>query len=304
MTKPTFGNWIALICLGAIWGGSFMGAKLALISFGPMTIALLRVSLASIVLLIITIASGRKFPKFSTPTDRRIWFHITLMGLLTNSIPFSLLNWGQLYVSSGFAGVTMAVVPLLVLPLSHFILKSNEMVPRKIFGFIIGFIGIIVLIGPAQLIINTGASLEPIARIACIIAALCYGLGSINTRLCPPVSIMAYSTGGLIIGAILLAPIALFVEGIPQWPETTALLGTIYLGLFPTALATILLVSVINSAGPAFMSMVNYQVPLWAIAFGVIFLNEEVPASFIAALVLIMIGLAISQSKSKQKINL
>ena len=68
---------------------------------------------------------------------------------------------------------------------------------------------------------------------------------------------MAYSTGGLIIGAILLAPIALFVEGIPQWPETTALLGTIYLGLFPTALATILLVSVINSAGPAFMSMVN-----------------------------------------------
>ena len=115
---------------------------------------------------------------------------------------------------------------------------------------------------------------------------------------------MAYSTGGLIIGAILLAPIALFVEGIPQWPETTALLGTIYSGLFPTALATILLVSVINSAGPAFMSMVNYQVPLWAIAFGVIFLNEEVPASFIAALVLIMIGLAISQSKSKQKINL
>ena len=304
MTKPTFGNWIALICLGAIWGGSFMGAKLALISFGPMTIALLRVSLASIVLLIITIASGRKFPKFSTPTDRRIWFHITLMGLLTNSIPFSLLNWGQLYVSSGFAGVTMAVVPLLVLPLSHFILKSNEMVPRKIFGFIIGFIGIIVLIGPTQLIINTGASLEPIARIACIVAALCYGLGSINTRLCPPVSIMAYSTGGLIIGAILLAPIALFVEGIPQWPETTALLGTIYLGFFPTALATILLVSVINSAGPAFMSMVNYQVPLWAIAFGVFFLSEEVPASFIAALVLIMIGLAVSQSKSKQKINL
>ena len=61
------------------------------------------------------------------------------------------------------------------------------------------------------------------------------------------------------------------------------------MGLFPTALATILLVSVINSAGPAFMSMVNYQVPLWAIAFGVIFLNEEVPASFIAALVLIII---------------
>ena len=299
MTKPTLGNWIALICLGAIWGGSFMGAKLALTSFGPMTVALLRLTLASVVLLIITLASGRKFPGFSTSTDQRIWVHIAIMGLITNAVPFSLLNWGQLYVSSGFAGVTMAVVPLLVLPLSHFILKSNEMAPQKVIGFIIGFIGIIVLIGPTQLITSTGANLEPVARIACISAALCYGLGAINTRLCPPVSIMVYSTGGLIIGTLFLLPIALLIEGVPQWPETTALIATIYLGLFPTALATILLVGIINSAGPAFMSVVNYQVPLWAIAFGIIFLGEKVPTSFIAALGLIMLGLAISQRPRK-----
>ena len=299
MTKPTLGNWIALICLGAIWGGSFMGAKLALTSFGPMTVALLRLTLASVVLLIIALASGRKFPGFSTSADRRIWVHIAIMGLITNAVPFSLLNWGQLYVNSGFAGVTMAVVPLLVLPLSHFILKSNEMAPKKVIGFIIGFIGIIVLIGPTQLITSTGANLEPVARIACISAALCYGLGAINTRLCPPVSIMVYSTGGLVVGTLFLLPIALLIEGVPQWPETTALIATIYLGLFPTALATILLVGIINSAGPAFMSMVNYQVPLWAIAFGIIFLGEKVPTSFIAALGLIMLGLAISQRPSK-----
>lgn len=299
MTKPTLGNWIALICLGAIWGGSFMGAKLALISFGPMTVALLRLTIASVVLLIISLASGRKFPGFSSTTDRRIWVHIAIMGLITNAVPFSLLNWGQLYVSSGFAGVTMAVVPLLVLPLSHFILKSNEMAPQKVIGFIIGFIGIIVLIGPTQLITSTGANLEPVARIACISAALCYGLGAINTRLCPPVSIMVYSTGGLVVGTLFLLPIALLIEGVPQWPETTALIATIYLGLFPTALATILLVGIINSAGPAFMSMVNYQVPLWAIAFGIIFLGEKVPTSFIAALGLIMLGLAVSQRPSK-----
>ena len=299
MTKPTLGNWIALICLGAIWGGSFMGAKLALTSFGPMTVALLRLTLASVVLLIIALASGRKFPGFTTSIDRRIWVHIAIMGLITNAVPFSLLNWGQLYVSSGFAGVTMAVVPLLVLPLSHFILKSNEMAPQKVIGFIIGFIGIIVLIGPTQLITSTGANLEPVARIACISAALCYGLGAINTRLCPPVSIMVYSTGGLVVGTLFLLPIALLIEGVPQWPETTALIATIYLGLFPTALATILLVGIINSAGPAFMSMVNYQVPLWAIAFGIIFLGEKVPTSFIAALGLIMLGLAVSQRPNK-----
>ena len=88
------------------------------------------------------------------------------MGLLNSSIPFSLLNWGKLYVSSGFAGITMAVVPLLVLTLSHFILKSNKMVHRKIFVFIIGFIDIIVFIYTTQLIINNSASLAPIDRIA------------------------------------------------------------------------------------------------------------------------------------------
>jgi drug/metabolite transporter (DMT)-like permease len=301
MTKPTLGNWLALIFLGAIWGGTFMGAKLALISFGPMTVAFLRLALASIVLLAVTLATGRKFPGFKTATDKRIWVHILIMGLITNAIPFSLLNWGQLYVNSGFAGVTMAFVPLLVLPLSHFILKSNEMTPFKVAGFIIGFIGMIILIGPAQLLNGTGASLEPIARIACITAALCYGLGTINTRLCPPVSVMAYSAGGLIVGTIALLPIVLFYEGVPQWPtDTTALMATIYLGLFPTALATILLVGIINTAGPTFMVLVNYQVPLWAVIFGVFFLGEDVPPSFLAAFALILLGLAVSQAKSRR----
>lgn len=277
-----------------------MGAKLALESFGPMTVAFLRLSLASIVLLAVTLATGRKFPGFTTHTDKRIWLHIVIMGLITNAIPFSLLNWGQLYVNSSFAGVTMAFVPLLVLPLSHFILKSNEMTPRKITGFVVGFVGMIVLIGPTQLFVGTGASLEPIARIACIAAALCYGLGTINTRLCPPVSTMAYSAGGLIIGTLALLPVVILIEGMPQYPSTTALLGTVYLGLFPTALATILLVGIINTAGPAFMVLVNYQVPLWAVVFGVVFLDENIPPSFVLAFALILIGLAISQSKSRR----
>ena len=277
-----------------------MGAKLALDSFGPMTVAFLRLLLAAIVLLAVTFATGRKFPGFTTATDKRIWVHIIIMGLITNAIPFSLLNWGQLYVNSSFAGVTMAFVPLLVLPLSHFILKSNDMAPRKITGFVIGFIGMIVLIGPTQLLAGTGASLEPIARIACIAAALCYGLGTINTRLCPPVSTMAYSAGGLIIGTIALLPMVIMIEGMPSIPTNSALLGTIYLGLFPTALATILLVGIINTAGPAFMSLVNYQVPLWAVTFGVVFLGEKIPPSFVVAFALILLGLAISQTKPRR----
>lgn len=274
-----------------------MGAKLALDGFGPMTVAALRLLIAAVILLGFAYAFRNGLPKWETPTDRRIWLHVLGMGLFTNAIPFTLLNWGQLRVSSGFAGITMAVIPLLILPLAHFWVKGDHMTRRKILGFLIGFGGVVILIGPDTFIKITGDPLEPVARLACVGAACCYAVGSIITRLCPPVGLIAYSAAGLLVGTIAMIPVALYFEGLPSLPGLSAILGAVYLGLFPTALATILLVFVINRAGPSFLSMVNYQVPIWAVIFGVVFLNENLPPSFIGALVLILAGLAVSQWK-------
>ena len=163
-------NWTFLITLAAIWGSSFMGAKLALDGFGPMTIAALRLLIASSILVCYAYLFRNGLPSWKTQTDKRIWLHILGMGLFTNAIPFTLLNWGQLRVQSGFAGISMAVVPLLVLPLAHFLVKGDQMTRKKLIGFIIGFIGVIILVGPEKLINSTGDPLEPIARLACIIA--------------------------------------------------------------------------------------------------------------------------------------
>ncbi|PIB24517.1 hypothetical protein BFP76_04770 [Amylibacter kogurei] len=295
MTQPTKSAWALLFILGIIWGGSFMGAKLALASFGPLSVAAMRLLIAAVFLLVINAMRGGRLPGFSTPVDKRIWLHILAMGLFTNALPFTLLNWGQLYVTSGFAGITMAVVPLLILPLAHFLIAGEQMNLRKFIGFAVGFIGVVVLIGPASLLANSGASMEPIARMACIGAAICYAIGAMNTRLCPPVPTISFSAAGLLVGTLMLLPVALYVEGWPDMPSTSALLGTIYLGIFPTALATLMLVFVINTAGPSFLSLVNYQVPMWAVLFGVLLLGEALPSQFIAALGLILIGLLISQ---------
>ena len=288
-------NWAFLTILGIIWGGSFMGAKLALTGFGPMTVAALRLVIAACLLVSFAYIFRNGLPKWKTSTDKRIWLHILGMGLFTNAIPFTLLNWGQLRVSSGFAGISMAVVPLLVLPLAHFFVAGDQMNRNKILGFIIGFAGVVILVGPAKFMVTSGDPLEPIARLACVGAACCYAIGSIITRLCPPVGLLSYSAAGLLVGTIGMVPIALYFEGVPVMPNTQAALGTLYLGLFPTALATIMLVNVINKAGPSFMSLVNYQVPIWAITFGVVFLGEILPASFLSALALILVGLGISQ---------
>ena len=294
--SPTLTNWLMLLLLGLVWGGSFMGSKLALTGFGPMTVAALRISIGAVVLTAAAYALGRRLPSFKTPTDRRIWLHCLGMALFTNAIPFTLLSWGQLRVSSGFAGITMAVVPLLVLPLSHFLIQGERMSGRKIIGFLIGFIGVIVLIGPAAFG-SSGDPLEDLARAACIGAASCYAIGAIITRLCPPTSVMGFSSAALILASLIMLPLAYAIEGAPESPDTVATLGILYLGLMPTALATILLVQVINSAGPSFLSLVNYQVPVWAVVFGVVLLAEDLPGRFIGALFFILIGLAVSQSR-------
>ena len=113
MTKPTFGNWIALICLGAIWGGSFMGAKLALISFGPMTIALLRVSLASIVLLIITIASGRKVSQIFHPNRSAYLVSYYLNGTINQFNTIFLIKLGATLCKFRLCGSNNGSCPII-----------------------------------------------------------------------------------------------------------------------------------------------------------------------------------------------
>ena len=294
-SRPTKLTWMVIGVLGVIWGAAFLAAKLALESYEPMSIAMMRIGVAAAILLVFCYATGRQLPRLSDEHGPRIWFHMTIFGIITNAVPFTLLNWGQNYVSSGFAGVTMALVPLFTLPMAHFMVVGERMTVIKTIGFVIGFIGIVVLIEPASFMSSTGSDWEPIARIACVLASLCYASGTINTRLCPPTSTLAYSAGGLMIGFILMLPLALWLNGWPEIGTMAAMSGVLYLGIFPTAFATILLVWVIRTAGPTFLTTVNYQVPIWAVIFGVVFLNETIPPSFIIALAIILFGLGISQ---------
>lgn len=290
-------NWLLLLALGFIWGASFLGVSMALTGFGPITIAAIRIAIAAVVLTAISYKMGHGLPTTKTDTGRKIWRHAFGMALFTNAIPFSLLSWSQIHVSSGYAGITMAVVPLLVLPLSHFFIPSERLSRQKTFGFGIGFVGVVVLIGPAQILASGGGDIENIARITCVLASSCYAIGSIITRLAPNGPQMAFSSAALLLASIILIPIALIVEGIPAMPNQAALFGVLYLGLFPTALATVLLVYVIKAAGPPFLSLVNYQVPIWAVVIGMVVLNETLPGQFVWALGLILIGLGVSQAK-------
>lgn len=291
-------NWIKLLSLGLIWGASFMFISVALRDLGPLTIVAGRVGLGALVLLAVIRMRRIGLPDWRSNTGRRIWGAALAMGFFSSALPFALLSWGQKYVASGFAGVCMAVVPLFVLPLAHLLVPEERLTLQRGISFLVGFAGVVVLIGFDALRL-VGSDFEALARMACLGASLCYAIGSIVTRLCPKTDMLSLSAAALLSATVLILPFALIFEGIPAMPSPLSLAAILYLGLFPTALAQVLLVQVIRDAGPSFMSLVNYQVPVWSVLFGVVLLNEVLPPQLYISLALILGGLLLSRKRRR-----
>lgn len=298
MTSPGVINWLRIAFIAMIWGSAFMVVRIAVRGFEPLTLAAGRITIGAIALYGLMRWRGIALPSVKAIA---LWRVVLLVGLLSSAIPFALLSWGQQHVPSAFAGMTMAALPIFVLPLAHFFVPGERIFLRKLIGFGVGFVGAVLLIGTSGLGLAEGP-LETLARFACVAAAFCYACGSIATRQCPPINELALSTGSLILASVVLLPIALLVEGPPSPPSISGLLAIGYLGLIPTALAFIIKVAVIRSAGPSFMTLTNYQVPVWSVLAGSVFLGETLPATLFVALALILLGVAIIQANVLRRI--
>lgn len=290
MPEITPRSWLMVGTLGLVWGATFLVIEIALRGITPFWLAAGRVGFAAALMgLVWALRGGRLFL-----TEARNWPAVVAIGAGSSAVPFMLLSWGQQYVTSGFAGVSMAAIALMVLPLAHFFVPGERLTPRKLAGFGIGFAGVVVLAG-GQAFESTGAGLEPLGRLACLSAAGCYAVSSVLTRRLPPVAPIPLAATLLMIGAAIVLPVAWAVEGPPPLPPRETVLALAVLGLVPTAGANLLRVLVIRSAGPTFMSLTNYQVPLWSVSFGALILDEPLPPSLLAALALILTGVGLSQ---------
>ncbi len=285
-------SWLMVALLGFVWGGTFLVTEVALTGITPFWLAASRIGFAAAVMA--ALWANRGFVLFQSPPAPPQIGVVLFIGAASSAIPFALLAWGQQYVTSGFAGVSMASVALIVLPLAHFLVPGERISWRKALGFLVGFFGVVILIG-GQAFDSTGTTLELPGRIACIAAAACYAISSILMRRLPAVDAIGLATVLLIIGAAISIPLALIAEGPPAWPSAKILLVLAFLGLVPTAAANLLRVLVVRSAGPVFMSLVNYQVPVWSVVLGALLLSEPLPPSLLYAMTLILAGVGLSQ---------
>ncbi len=289
-------SYILLVSLATIWGVNFLFIKLAVAEVGPVTNVWGRLVMAALLLYIFMRFSGNRL----ILTRTYIIFYIAI-GSLGSAIPFFLISSAEQTIDAGLAGVLMSPMPLLTLALSAIILRNEKINFLKVLSFFIAAFGLIVLFGfenLSQLGGNNRA--EFIAQLIVLLAAICYGVNSIVSKLVPKINFISLATGTTIASAILITPFAIIAE--PFWLEdfgTQSIIAITFQGILGTALANLMFFKIIELKGPVFLSLINFQIPLIAYFSGVIFLGEIIKFNVLISLTMILCALYLNHISSR-----
>ena len=289
-----------LILLSAIWGSAFFAIKICVESIHPISVASLRLIIGAIILFIYF-----KIKKIKIKLTYNNLFILFIIGLLGNFIPFSLISWSEIYVKSNTAGLLLSVAPILTLIFSHFMTKDDKFTFIKLISIVIGLFGVSLIFGINTL---TEISSDPFRnffpKFAIVIAALGYVLSSIIAYNFKNIDSVTMTTFVTIFAAIISVPFLLYAEYSYRSNFTlSSTLPLIYLGIFPTAIAFLIRFYIISKAGPIFLSYVAYLIPLFAIIWGYVFLNESIDLTTSIGVLLILLGVFVSRLKSMNKIT-
>ena len=282
------GDWATLLFLAAIWGGAFFFIGVAVRHVPPLTYVWLRLSIAAGGMLLFLKIKGERLG-----LPRSAWGSMLVLAFLNNALPFTLFGWGQTHIASGLASILNATTPIWGVLVAHFLTHDERMSPRKVAGVMLGFGGVATMIGPT-LLSNLGSN--ALAQLACVTAALSYALAAVWARRFRKMGLkpMAVTTGQLSAGALMMLPLAIFVD--QPWthplPPVSAWGAIAALGLLCSAFAYVLYFRLIDTAGAINALLVTLLVPPVAIALGAAFLGETLAPQDFLGLALIALGLA------------
>ena len=284
-------DWAMLLGLTVMWGSAFMLTKIAIAGIPPHLVAAGRLLAACLLLLPAALLAAARPAR-----SRKLWLFMLLIAVFGYALPLSLISWGQVFIASGVAGILMAIMPLATLGLAHFLVPGERLTPYRVGGFALGFSGVAVLMGPAAWSELLNGETQLIPMLAVLGGAFSYALSSIAARLRPAGDALFTSAATTSLATLMLLPEALAGLSLeaPPMPTLTPIAALLLLGVVSTALAAILYFSLVKRAGPAFVSQLNYLIPLWAIGCGVLFLDERLESRHLWALALILGGVFIT----------
>jgi len=278
-------NWLQLVLLSILWGGSFFCVAVAVAELPPLTVVLARVGLAAIVMVALVHVAGERLP-----TRLSDWKLLAGMGLLNNAIPFTVISWGQVHIDSGLASILNATTPFFTVLLAHVLTRDERMTLAKLLGVLIGLAGVVALIGPATL---SGLGIDGLAQGAVLVGALSYAFAGIHGKRLKHLSSPVAAAGMLIASTVMLFPVTLMVDPpVTALPSMKTLAAIFFMAVFSTGLAYILYFRILRVAGATNVLLVTFLVPVSALTLGIVILDEALTWHAMLGMALIFAGLA------------
>jgi drug/metabolite transporter (DMT)-like permease len=294
MTSSHAKGWLAdFLLLAAIWGSSFLFMRLAAVELGALPTAAIRVAIASLFLLPLMLAKGH------WGALRQHWKPVLSVGVLNSGVPFALYSFAVMHITTGFSSILNATVPLFGAVVAWVWLGDKPSLSRTV-GLGIGFGGVVLLAGGQASFKPNDSGIAPAwAVLACMAATTCYALAaSFTKKHIPSLPPLVTATGSQIGATLALALPALWFRP-DHWPSASAWGSLIVVGVLCTGVAYILYFKLIENSGPARALTVTFLVPVFAIAYGVLFLGESVTAWMLLCGAVILLGTSLSSGLVK-----
>lgn len=294
-------SWLpGYLALALIWGSSFLFIKVGVRELHPLYVTLGRVVAGALAVVAVLLVTRGKLPR-----DPRVWGHLAFVGAVGVAIPFTLFGYGEQRVSSVLAGIWNATTPLVALPVAALVFRTERMTLRRLVGIVIGFAGVLVVLGVWQGV--GGARFT--GQLMCLGAAVCYGVAIPYQRRFlsrPGVSGLAIPAGQLLTGAVMLLIVTPLVAGAPPAPSRLSadVIGSVLaLGVLGTGLAFVLNFRVIRYAGATTSASVTYLMPIVATIIGVVVLKEQLNWYQPVGALVVLTGVAVSQGLLRRPVR-
>ena len=291
-TKPL--DYFLLVLLALIWASAFFNIKIATYSYGPLTIAFLRIFFGAIPVVLLCYFKKIRIEAFS-----KDWLWFASIGVINLVIPFFLIAYGVHKVQSSLAAILMASTPLSASLVAHFFTKNEKINLIKSVGILIGFSGIVFLFSDDILINESNF----ISALLILCGSTFYVIGGLLTLKISNKKNENVTASILIWGSIVLFPISFLIE--QPWnisPRLDSTLSLIYLGVFSTGIAWLLRFYILKHNGLVFQAQVAYLIPIFGVILGFLILREAVTPKVIISLIAVIIGIYIVKKGSKIKI--
>ena len=283
MRKPKLLDYILLTILALIWASAFFNIKIATYSYGPVTIAFLRVFFGAIPVLLLCYFKRIRIEAFS-----KDWYWFAMIGFINLVAPFFLIAYGVKSVQSNLAAILMSTTPLSSTVLAHFYTKNEKFNFIKTIGILIGFSGIVFLFSDNLLIDENNF----ISALLILLGSTCYVIGGVLTLKISKKKNENVTGSILIWATIILIPLVSFIE--QPWeltPRLDSTISVIYLGLVSTGIAWLLRFRILVNNGLIFQSQVSYLIPIFGTILSYIFLKELITFKVLISLIAVCIGI-------------